>query len=46
LVEDGQVLLRLRYVRASSIPERVYAQGRNGGSYRGQDLTLARAFRP
>jgi dCTP deaminase len=46
LVEDGQVFFRLRYFRASSIPERVYAQGRNGGSYRGQDLTLARAFRP
>jgi dCTP deaminase len=46
LVEDGQVLNRLRYFRASSIPERVYAQGRSGGSYRGQDLTLARAFRP
>jgi dCTP deaminase len=46
LVEDGQVFFRLRYFRASSIPERVYAQGRSGGSYRGQDLTLARAFRP
>ncbi len=46
LVEDGQVFFRLRYYRASGIPERIYAQGRAGNSYQEQDLTLARAFRP
>ena len=45
LVEDGQVFFRLRYFRASGVPQRIYAQGRDGGSYRAQDLTLARAFR-
>lgn len=45
LVEDGQAFFRLRYFRASSIPERIYAQGRGGASYRDQDLSLARAFR-
>lgn len=45
LVEDGQVFFRLRYYRASGRPDRIYAQGRGGASYQGQDLTLARAFR-
>ncbi|MFT4540100.1 MAG: dCTP deaminase [Planctomycetota bacterium] len=45
LVEDGQVFFRLRYYRASGRPRRIYAQDRGGGSYQGQDLTLARAFR-
>jgi dCTP deaminase len=44
LVEDGQVFFRLRYYRASR-PERLYAEGRTRGSYRDQDLTLARCFR-
>ena len=46
LVEDGQVFFRLRYYRASGRPERVYAEGRSGRSYRHQDLTPARCFRP
>ena len=45
LVEDGQVFFRLKFFRASGRPDRVYGQGRTGGSYRDQDLTLARAFR-
>ena len=45
LVEDGQVFFRLRYFRTSGRPRRLYAQGRTGGSYVGQDLTLARVFR-
>src|SRR6185436_5553904 len=45
LVEDGQVFFKLRYYRASSIPDRIYAQDRAGDSYREQDLSLARAFR-
>jgi len=46
LVEDGQVFFRLRYFRAGGRPERLYAEGRVGGSYRDQDLTPARCFRP
>ena len=46
LVEDGQVFFRLRYYRASGRPDRVYAEGRSGRSYRHQDLTPARCFRP
>ncbi len=46
LVEDGQVFFRLRYYRSSGIPDKMYAQDRGGGSYRDQDLTLARAFKP
>ena len=46
LAEEGQVFFRLRFFRASSAPERLYAEGRNGSSYQRQDLTLARAFRP
>ena len=45
LVEDGQVFFRLRYYRASGRPDRVYAEGRPGRSYRHQDLTPARCFR-
>lgn len=45
LVEDGQVLFRLRFFRTSGAPERLYGQNRRGPSYRGQDLTLARPFR-
>jgi dCTP deaminase len=43
LVEDGQVLFRLRFFRASGRPDRLYGEGR--GSYVAQDLTLARCFR-
>jgi dCTP deaminase len=46
LVEDGQVFFRLRFFRTSGHPERLYGQGRERDSYRDQDLTLARAFRP
>lgn len=46
LVEDGQVFFRLRYFRTSGRPRKLYAQGRSGGSYASQDLTLARIFRP
>jgi dCTP deaminase len=45
LVEDGQVFCRLRFFHTSGRPERLYGQGRTEGSYRGQDLTLARTFR-
>jgi len=46
LVEDGQVFCRLRFFRTSGRPDRLYGQGRRGPSYQGQDLTLARPFRP
>jgi dCTP deaminase len=46
LVEDGQVFFRLRFFRTDGPPERLYAEGRSGGSYRAQDLTPARCFRP
>ena len=45
LVEDGQVLFRLRWFRATGRPVRIYGEGRQGRSYADQDLTLARAFR-
>jgi len=45
LVEDGQVFFRLRFFRTDGTPERLYAQGRAGGSYADQDLTPARCFR-
>lgn len=44
LVEDGQAFCRLRFFRTSGSPKRLYGEGRS--SYRGQDLTLARVFRP
>lgn len=44
LVEDGQAFARLRYFRTSGRPDRTYGEGR--ASYRDQDLTLARVFRP
>ncbi len=46
LVEDGQVFFRLRYFRLAGTPRAIYGAGRDGPSYRGQDLTLARPFRP
>jgi len=46
VVEDGQVFFRLRFFRTNGIPERLYGEGRPGGSYGDQDLTLARPFRP
>jgi dCTP deaminase len=46
LVEDGQVFFRLRFFRALARPTRLYGEGRTGPSYRAQDLTLARPFRP
>lgn len=45
LVEDGQVFFRLRFFRASGVPDHLYAEGRAASSYRDQDLTLARCFR-
>ncbi len=45
LVEDGQVFFRLRFFRTTSLPARLYGEGRRGPSYRAQDLTLARPFR-
>jgi dCTP deaminase len=45
LVEDGQVLFRLRFFRLSGLPEKSYAEGRRGASYGDQDLALARVFR-
>lgn len=46
LVEDGQVFFRLRYYRTSGAPTHLYAAARGGTSYREQDLTPARCFRP
>ena len=45
LVEHGQVFCRLKFFRTNGRPGSLYAQGRPGGSYRDQDLTLSRAFR-
>ena len=45
LVEDGQVFSRLRFFRTEGRPDRLYGEGREGASYRNQDLTLARPFR-
>jgi len=45
LVEDDQVFFRLRFFRTADRPARLYGRGRTCGSYRGQDLTLARTFR-
>ncbi len=45
VIEDGQVLFRLRFFRASGAPDRLYGAGRRGPSYGDQDLTLARPFR-
>lgn len=45
LIEDGQVLFKLRWFRAGGRPRRLYGEGRAGRSYADQDLTLARAFR-
>jgi dCTP deaminase len=46
LVEDGQVLFRLRFFHTRERPEHLYGEGRSSGSYAAQDLTLARCFRP
>lgn len=46
LVEDGQVFFRLFFFRTGGAPDRLYAAGREGRSYQGQDLTPARCFRP
>ena len=46
LVEDGQVFFRLKFFRTTGPPRRLYGIGRPGRSYRDQDLTLARPFRP
>jgi len=43
-IEDGQVLVTLRWFRAARRPRRLYGEGR-GASYAEQDLDLARAFR-
>ena len=45
LVEDGQVLFRLRFRRTSGTPERLYGEGRAARSYARQDLAHARCFR-
>jgi dCTP deaminase len=44
LAEDGQVFFRLRFFRTGGRPAHLYGEGREGPSYRGQDLTLARCF--
>jgi dCTP deaminase len=46
LVEDGQVFFRLRFFRTRGRPRHLYGEGREGSSYQGQDLTLARPFAP
>jgi dCTP deaminase len=45
LLEDGQIFFKLRYFRTTGEPRHLYGQGRQGPSYRAQDLTLARPFR-
>ncbi len=45
MVDDGQVFFRLKYLRTTGRPRALYGAGREASSYRGQDLTLARAFR-
>ena len=45
LVEDGQLFCRVRFFRTSGRPEKIYGEGR-ASSYKDQDLTLARCFRP
>ena len=45
LVEEGQTFFRLRFLRTSGRPDRLYGEGRGEASYADQDLTLARAFR-
>lgn len=45
LVEDGQVFFSLRYFHVSGVPDELYGLGRDGSSYRDQDLKLARVFR-
>ena len=45
VIEDGQVLCRLRFFRTSGPPEHLYGRGREESSYLRQDLTLARPFR-
>lgn len=44
MVDDGQVFFRLKYLRTTGRPRALYGAGREASSYRGQDLTLARAF--
>jgi dCTP deaminase len=46
VVEEAQPFFRLKFFRTTGRPEKLYGQGRVGGSYGRQDLTLARAFRP
>ncbi|MHC4262759.1 MAG: 2'-deoxycytidine 5'-triphosphate deaminase [Planctomycetota bacterium] len=45
LLEDGQIFFKLRYFRTRGRPRDLYGEGRQGPSYRAQDLTLARPFR-
>jgi dCTP deaminase len=45
MVEDGQTVGRLVYDRLLAKPEKSYGEG-IGSSYQGQDLALAKQFRP
>jgi dCTP deaminase len=45
LIEDGQLVGRLKYERLTDRPDRLYGQG-IGSSYQSQGLALSRHFRP
>jgi len=44
LIEDGQYLGRLRYMRLLCRPDKIYSQ-QIGSSYQGQELTLSKQFK-
>ena len=46
LVEDGQAFFRLQFFRNRALPQLPYGHQGAYPSYQGQDLTLARCFRP
>ncbi|HET6202281.1 MAG TPA: 2'-deoxycytidine 5'-triphosphate deaminase [Planctomycetota bacterium] len=46
LVEDGQVIFRLKYFRTTGVPSVLYGDAAAGSRYMDQDLALAKQFRP
>ncbi len=45
LVEDGQVIFRLKYFRTTGVPSVLYGDSAAGSRYADQDLALAKQFR-
>lgn len=45
LIEDGQLVGRLKYERLTAIPDRLYGEG-IGSSYQSQGLALSKHFKP